>query len=294
MRRRILLASVLSDVPDTPDILDMPDYLTIEALEDYLTVSLSVATCEYCVDGDGNWKPLIAGTATERINRGHTLSFRCNLTTNNSDGIGTFTVNKNFNLKGNCMSMLFGDNAAGNYSLNGKNDAFYRLFYKCTTLKSVSANFLPATTLANRCYNSMFSGCTSLTTAPELPATTLADSCYSAMFSSCYSLTTAPELPATTLAHRCYNSMFSDCTSLTTAPELPATTLANYCYNYMFHRCTKLNYIKMLATDISATSCLVNWVYLVASSGTFVKNPEATWDVVGVNGVPEGWTVITE
>ena len=114
------------------------------------------------------------------------------------------------------------------------------------------------------------------------------------MFSGCTSLTTAPELPATTLAHRCYNSMFYGCTSLTTAPELPATTLANYCYIYMFHRCTKLNYIKMLATDISATSCLANWVYIVASSGTFVKNPEATWDVVGVNGVPEGWTVITE
>lgn len=32
----------------------------------------------------------------------------------------------------------------------------------------------------------------------------------------------------------------------------------------------------------------------IFASGTFVKNSDATWDVTGVNGVPSGWTVITE
>ena len=99
------------------------------------------------------------------------------------------------------------------------------------------------------------------------------------------------ELPATTLADDCYLNMFNGCTSLTTAPKLPATTLADGCYSAMFNGCKKLNYIKMLATDISADDCLNNWVSGVASTGTFVKNPEATWDVVGSNGVPRGWTV---
>ena len=90
------------------------------------------------------------------------------------------------------------------------------------------------------CYYQLFSGCTSLITAPELPATTLANSCYLGMFSECTSLTTAPELPATTLADSCYNSMFLGCTSLTTAPNLPATTLANYCYWGMFYGCANL------------------------------------------------------
>ena len=49
------------------------------------------------------------------------------------------------------------------------------------------------------CYNGLFSGCTSLTTAPSLPATTLSESCYQNMFNGCTSLTSAPELPATTL-----------------------------------------------------------------------------------------------
>lgn len=35
--------------------IDIANYLTIEALEDGLTASLSVNTCEYCIDGDGNW-----------------------------------------------------------------------------------------------------------------------------------------------------------------------------------------------------------------------------------------------
>jgi hypothetical protein len=47
----------------------------------------------------------------------------------------------------------------------------------------------------------------------------------------------------------------------------------------------------MLATDISAGFCLYDWVKGVASSGTFVKNKNATWNVTGVNGVPSGWTI---
>ena len=50
------------------------------------------------------------------------------------------------------------------------------------------------------CYEYMFQGCTSLTTAPVLPATTLANSCYYYMFNGCTSLTQSPELPDTTLA----------------------------------------------------------------------------------------------
>ena len=101
-------------------------------------------------------------------------------------------------------------------------------------------------------------------------------------------------LPATTLAHNCYSYMFYGCTSLTTAPELPATTLASFCYNSMFYGCTKLNYIKMLATDISASYCLQNWVRGISPTGTFVKNPEATWEVYGDNGIPNGWKVVMD
>ncbi|MDY5356459.1 MAG: hypothetical protein SPG52_00745 [Candidatus Cryptobacteroides sp.] len=99
-----------------------------------------------------------------------------------------------------------------------------------------------------------------LRTAPELPASTLADYCYRSMFYGCASLTQAPELPATTLARSCYSVMFDGCTSLTQAPKLPATTLADWCYFQMFNGCTSLSSITMLATNVSAPRCLENWL----------------------------------
>lgn len=175
----------------------------------------------------------------------------------------------------------------------------YLLAY-CTCLTSVPA--LPATTLTEECYDSMFEDCTNLTTAPELPATTLAYDCYEYMFRGCTNLTTAPELPATTLAEDCYYAMFKDCTSLTTAPELPATTLADSCYHGMFDDCTSLNYVKCLASSgMTSTNCLTIWLSGVASTGTFVKSPNATtgdtagdsqWRINSANGIPSGWTVV--
>ena len=151
--------------------------------------------------------------------------------------------------------------------------------------------YLPVTTLADNCYASMFKGCKSLTTAPKLPATTLKFRCYSSMFAGCTSLTTAPELPATTLENMCYSSMFDGCASLTTAPELPATTLKPMCYSRMFSNCTSLNYIKCLATDISTFYCTSSWVSGVASTGTFVKNPNMTSWTEGKDGIPSGWDI---
>lgn len=87
--------------------------------------------------------------------------------------------------------------------------------------------------------------------------------------------------------------MFNGCTLLTTAPALPAETLVAECYYEMFEDCTNLSSITMLATDISASNCLYNWVDGVSSSGTFYKNSEATWTTTGASGIPTGWTVQT-
>ena len=168
---------------------------------------------------------------------------------------------------------------------------FCCLFYGCTAL--TTAPELPATTLAEYCYESMFYDCYALTTAPELPAITLAEHCYECMFYNCAYLTTAPELPATILAKYCYNGMFVNCHALTTSPVLPATTLAEACYYGMFNNCSNLSSITMLATDVSVTDCLTNWVYRVPASGTFYKNSAATWTRTGTSGIPTGWTVET-
>ena len=168
--------------------------------------------------------------------------------------------------------------------------AFQQAFGDDDFIHSASDLKLPATVLAESCYNSMFSGCTGLTAAPELPATTLAENCYHSMFYGCTGLTAAPELPATVLAESCYHSMFYGCTGLTAAPELPATVLAENCYRYMFYGCTGLTEITCLASSVieSATD---NWLGDVAASGTFTKAADMGNWPEGASGIPTGWTV---
>lgn len=198
---------------------------------------------------------------------------------------------------------------------NAKTDRakFARLFYQCTNL--TSAPDLPATALADYCYDSMFYGCTGLTSAPALPATTLADYCYYSMFYGCTGLTSAPALPAMTLAESCYSSMFSECTGLTSAPALPATTLASSCYRGMFYRCTGLTSAPVLPAKYLIGFCYVNmfscctnlrlvriealnaptyyvfekWLYQCAAKG-IIRKPSAL--TLPSSAVPSGWTVV--
>ena len=133
------------------------------------------------------------------------------------------------------------------------NARFCYLFRECASL--TTAPELPATTLADYCYNQIFYGCAGLTTAPELPATTLVERCYSYMFYHCAGLTTPPELPVMTLAKECYSNMFQGCTSLTTAPKLPATTLAEGCYQWMLWNCDGLTTAPELPALTLAKDC---------------------------------------
>ena len=166
---------------------------------------------------------------------------------------------------GNIMSLLDEENFATKTDLPNSNSVFYELFKGNAKLTDASGLLLPATTLANYCYNSMFYRCTSLTAAPALPAKTLAEGCYV--------------------------QMFYGCKALTAAPALPATTLANYCYQSMFYSCSKLASVTCKATDISATYCLNNWLYNAgtdATSPTLYVEPTMT-ENTGWNN--EGFTV---
>ena len=253
-------------------------------------------TIEYKLNSN-EWTSITSNTGssapTITVNSGDKIQFRGNNTQYYSSSLNTlnsFSGSASFEAEGNIMSLIYRDDFKNKLTIS-RNYAFLGLFIDCTNLVSAENLILPATTLANYCYESMFEGCTSLTTASALPATTLANNCYYRMFYNCTSLTTAPVLPATDLAERCYSGMFEGCTSLTTAPALPATTLATQCYFGMFLGCTSLNYIKCLATNISASNCTYNWGSGVASTGTFVKASSMTSWTTGTKGIPTGWTV---
>ena len=132
------------------------------------------------------------------------------------------------------------------------------MFNGCTALTNAPA--LPATELTEKCYYSMFYGCTALKSAPALPAEQLAKWCYYSMFYGCTALKSAPALPATELADKCYNNMFNGCTALTQAPELKASTIKTSCYSYMFDGCSNLSSVTMLAEDVSVGNYLMQWL----------------------------------
>ena len=251
-------------------------YLTFEVVEggtiEFVAVNASVSkTISYSLDNGETWTDLTSSTSYQSM--GGTLSpgdkvlvkgTNNTYASNDRSYYNHFASTAKINVYGNIMSLITGDNFVDNKTLTEIN-TFYRLFGDNSKLLSAKHLILPATTLTQYCYAHMFASCANFTSAPKLTATTLADGCYYQMFAFCSSLTTAPELPATTLAERCYGGMF------------------------IF--CSNLNYIKAMFTTTPSATYTSNWVNGVASSGTFVKNSAATWNVSGNNGIPSGWTV---
>lgn len=236
----------------------LADYVTFTAdAEQTFKLSKEVQTLEYSVGG-GKWTELRSSTVTFGGDKG-TLRLR------GKNGWGT-AASRNFN---ESSSVVFGDAtvpvaASGNIltladyekcdseGFDTSNVRFCFLFNNCSNLTSSPS--LPATTLAEGCYQGMFGG-TGLTEIPELPATTLADWCYSYMFQRCTGLTEVPAFPITTLAANCYAGMFGGCIGLTEAPALPATTLAEGCYQSMFNGCTGLTEAPALPATTLAANC---------------------------------------
>ena len=256
------------------------DYLTIESLQDNNTVyyyvsSTTVAnTISASTDNGQTWSAYTSstggdGTTIATLDTGEKVLLK-GLNSAYAEKVSLYTpYNKinttaRFNVYGNIMSMISGDSFSNaDTFVSGYT---FNYFFKGTDVVSTENLILPATTLTDWCYGNMFRGCTSLTTAPSV-------------------------LPATTLAKSCYRNMFSDCAGLTVAPVLPATTVQQFCYNQMFQGCTSLNYVKCLATNISATNCTKDWVDGVAATGTFVKAASMSSWTTGNNGIPNGWTV---
>lgn len=269
-------------------------------------------TLQYSID-TVNWYNMTAET-TIALNNGVALYIRGKLIDNNTETDYTqFTITGSVQAKGNvnylwdyenlnaplknyCGMALFKACETGLIDVSKielpsmilSRGCYRDMFFGCKQI-SIAPN-LPANTLATECYRAMFMNCDNLTTSSKLKVTTLTDSCYLDMYNGCTNLTTAPALPATVLAKHCYRCMFFGCQSLTTAPVLPAATLVEGCYYKMFKQCSKLKYLKCLATNVSAASCLTEWVKTIPSSGTFIRHSSMNSWPSGVNGIPSGWT----
>lgn len=264
-------------------------YFTTVAIEDntrfYFNSSGYTRDLYYSIDGGNNWA---GGVPSFSVSAGTKVFWKCVYDSARwQQPFGRFYTNKpdnymyakKFDVEGNIMSLLYGDDFVNKDSLAGTVNAFDSLFNYGNYYSSVvnAENLvLPATTLAKNCYASMFFMNRFLKTAPVLSATSLADGCYALMFYGCSSLTTAPALPTTTLTDSCYSYMFYACSSLTTAPALPATTLARYCYEYMFYGCSSLTTAPVLSATTLASECYHSMFRSCTSLTTAPELPATT------------------
>ena len=221
---------------------------------------LSGNSVSYSLDSGTTWASLASDTYSPVVSSGSTIMWKTtNPTINGDNGIGRFySSGSTFDVEGNVMSLLYGDNYEGQTALQGKNQ-FRGLFDSNTKVINASGLTLPATAMTANCYRSMFGNCTNLESAPtELPATTLADGCYRYMFART-SITSAPTLSATTLVDSCYESMFSNCLSLSAVTCLATTNISgnvgsmlfNISTNGTFERASGVNW--PCSADIPAT-----------------------------------------
>ena len=172
------------------------DYLIIKAVDSDITLSTAaaignpVATTGFLYSMDKQvWNDFTLGSTSFTIPAGQSAYFRSASETalsaisgNDANNQWKFTMSGSgsVEVEGNVMSLL-NNTEVGAYGLAS-------LFKGCTQITNVDKNLLPATELAEGCYQSMFEGCSNLQTAPELKVSTLVSSCYAKMFKGCSSL----------------------------------------------------------------------------------------------------------
>ena len=101
-------------------------YLTFVAKESgtFTFTPQSSNVISYSTDGGETWTE---GNSVE-VNNGDKVTWKGTMTPQEYAGIGTFSSTGNFDVQGNAMSLLYGDNYKGQTDLTGKDCAFYSLF----------------------------------------------------------------------------------------------------------------------------------------------------------------------
>lgn len=240
-------------------------YFTIIPEEDFefSWPKLGDAVVEYSLDDGSTWAEMTSAT-TVALTTSDKLLLRGN--NDSYENKGFSITDKRYSVEGNIMSIIDTSNFSTQPQFKGP--GAFRGFFSGNSVTSAESLILPAKEVYAQTYNLMFQKCTSLTSAPII---------------------LTQKLNGTTV----FTEMFSGCTALTSACiDGVAIINQNTAFRAMFNGCTSLRYIRCLSVTASGTGIFNNWVKSVAASGTFVKDPGATFWTTGVAGIPSGWTVV--
>lgn len=252
--------------------VDDNDYLTFEVLQTGFRFTLS-KPCSYKID-NGSWVDLPANTSSMSAMAGQKVKVKANINPT-EEGLARFLLSAECNLSGNCMSLLYGDNAKGKNLAENHEYAFTNLFYGCDKIFHISEDFLPSTTTTKGCYSGMFKKCTNIITTPKLSASVLADRCYNEMFAYCDNLNNVSELSFNEVGVSSCDGMFRNCSNLENIEKLSlgAIDLKDNCYNNMFSACSKITTPPIMkARTMGIASCY----NMFTSCSSLTSAPEFT------------------
>ena len=259
------------------------EYLTFEILTggtiSWMAGSATIATattrCTLSYSKNyGPWTEIVAttgGTAIS-VNAGDSVRFQGNTkgtsAKNDTGNYCTFSGGTAyFNVSGNIMSLAKASNfenaTLDQYDTETGN---FKSLFAWSNAVNAENLYLPNATM-NFQYRNLFRYSAALVSAPNMEN-------------------------IDTLASYAFMNAFQDCVSLTGATMPSAANLTTRCYEYMFSGCTNFAYAKCLAYNNITNTNVQMFLFGVASTGTFVKHPDATWPRTVSGGVPDLWTVI--
>jgi hypothetical protein len=144
---------------------------------------------EYSSDGCRTWTKFFSSEQIQ-IQEGQRIYFRAD---GFVDGVtNQFTTDTQIRTRigGNIMSLLWNTGYARKTDFSELTNQSFSMLFSNHALGIVDASelLLPATTLREYEYSSMFSGQREMLYAPKFPATSIANSCYNGMFQECSKL----------------------------------------------------------------------------------------------------------
>ena len=242
-------------------------YFCIESLEDNNSINFNKGwssnldgyysnTYSYSYDLV-SWTTVNNKPQSWTLNTGDKVYLRSNSTFWGRDNTETFTFSstKNYNVSGNMLSLMYGDDFVGQ-----------------TVLKE-TRNYGASGSPWRSGWGGMFRNSTQLISCENLIIPTINTGTNN------------------TLSEGPCQLMFCGCSRMTKSPLLLDSILTKQCYNGMFLECSNLNQVVCLATNISANGCTSGWLRNVAGTGTFIKDANMSSWTLGESGIPSGWTV---
>lgn len=269
-------------------------YFTVVARENNLAFKTN-KSISYSVDSGLTWVRIGPDASVPVLSEGDKIMFKeAGLYVQEEAGNLFYDYTGDFDIEGNIMSLWDGDNFAEDTE-TGYPWQLGSLFAGSPVVNA--KNLVLPKNNSSFCYLNMFSGCNKLITAPKLPSIGILDHSYEGMFRNCTSLVEAPLIyAANRMSASACSEMFMGCTSLTSATinDIGAEYgPSRASYFRMFSGCSSLNQITYICKDLSSTTNYTRWSWVdgVSNNGTFIKSPNITSWVTGIDGIPSGWTV---